>query len=167
MRASHTSPPWAFISSVPARKTGPPRDAGSGVGDPLPGQRGPTRPHLPPCQVLCRAAARKSANGSPFSQMGHGRPKVKNFHSTEIFHGRVRERALGVFKFWFPCTFVSADVERMSSQNRALRSYRSRMIFGAVWDQDMVSALDMPGLWSSRCDPGDLSMVKAVRPSTP
>ena len=28
--------------------------------------------------------------------------------ASEIYHGQVRERVLGVFKLWFPCTFASA-----------------------------------------------------------
>ena len=63
---------------------------------------------------------------------------------SEIYHGRVRERALGVFKLWVPRTFASARPST-GTKRGALRSYRSRTIFGAVWDRDMVSALEHAG----------------------
>ena len=40
---------------------------------------------------------------------------------------------------------ADADAYNTAQNRGALRSYRSRTIFGAVWDRDMVSALEHAG----------------------
>jgi len=68
----------------------------------------------------------------------------ENFVGTEIFHGRVRERALGVFKFWFSCTCASARPSTRMRDN-IWGAYRSRATFEAVRGRGMMSALEPAG----------------------
>ena len=108
-RAPHKTVAQSLSQTSQCGTLGPPHEAGTGVGGVKPGRRGLADPIYRRAEFGAGQRGGRRATAAHFFTDGP-RPALsteKNVIS-EIYHGRVRERALGVFKLWVPRTFASA-----------------------------------------------------------